>query len=116
MPVPPNTLRVHTEYVLVKSVPLKVLRTESRVQGIGENFPPLQFHASIAKVEIDGGAIYRNVLSSLREFHRAKIVLSPEWCSRLRPTTGVHLVHCHDEFRGPRSDYVRQVVSTTQQK
>ncbi|GFY29126.1 hypothetical protein TNCV_4722541 [Trichonephila clavipes] len=53
-------------------------------------------------------AIYRNVLSSLREFHRAKIVLSPIWCSRLRPTTGVHLAHCHDEFRGPRSDYVRQ--------
>ncbi|GFX36466.1 DUF4817 domain-containing protein [Trichonephila clavipes] len=26
----------------------------------------------IVEVEIDGGAIYRNVLSSLREFHRAK--------------------------------------------
>ncbi|GFW86572.1 hypothetical protein TNCV_4333561 [Trichonephila clavipes] len=30
------------------------------------------------------------------------------WCSRLRPATGVHPTHCHDEFRGPRSDYVRQ--------
>ncbi|GFX78030.1 uncharacterized protein TNCV_971841 [Trichonephila clavipes] len=45
MPVPPNTLRVHTEYVLVKSVGPKVLWAESRVQGTGENFPPLQFHA-----------------------------------------------------------------------
>ncbi|GFV33897.1 uncharacterized protein TNCV_4755081 [Trichonephila clavipes] len=45
MPVPPNTLRVHMEYVLVKSVGPKVLRAESRVQGTGENFPPLQFHA-----------------------------------------------------------------------
>ncbi|GFV53955.1 uncharacterized protein TNCV_2688241 [Trichonephila clavipes] len=41
MLVPPNTLQVHTEYVLVKSVGPKVLRAESRVQGTGENFPPL---------------------------------------------------------------------------
>ncbi|GFV48137.1 hypothetical protein TNCV_3554161 [Trichonephila clavipes] len=39
MPVPPNTLRVHAEYVLVKSVGPKVLCAESRVQGTGENFP-----------------------------------------------------------------------------
>ncbi|GFX43022.1 uncharacterized protein TNCV_436381 [Trichonephila clavipes] len=45
MPVPPNTLRVHPEYVLVKSVGPKVLWAESRVQGAGENFPPLQFHS-----------------------------------------------------------------------
>ncbi|GFW58202.1 uncharacterized protein TNCV_2633761 [Trichonephila clavipes] len=44
MPVPPNTLRVHTEYVLVKSVDQKVLWAKSRVQGTGENFNPLQFH------------------------------------------------------------------------
>ncbi|GFT37300.1 hypothetical protein TNCV_1127251 [Trichonephila clavipes] len=35
---------VHTEYVLVKSVGPKVLYPESRVQGTGEYFPPLQFH------------------------------------------------------------------------
>ncbi|GFU90053.1 hypothetical protein TNCV_2439401 [Trichonephila clavipes] len=35
-------------------------------------------------------------------------VLSHVWCSRPRPTTGVLLAPCHDEFRGPRSDYVRQ--------
>ncbi|GFU56596.1 uncharacterized protein TNCV_1407351 [Trichonephila clavipes] len=45
MPVPPNTLQVHSEYVLVKSVGPKVLWAESRVQGTEENFPPLQFHA-----------------------------------------------------------------------
>ncbi|GFX49160.1 hypothetical protein TNCV_5041541 [Trichonephila clavipes] len=46
------------------------------------------------------------------------IVLSPVWCSRLRPTTGVHLAPCHDEFRGPQSDYVRQVAlaASTQQQ
>ncbi|GFU10286.1 ATP-dependent DNA helicase [Trichonephila clavipes] len=42
---PPNTLRVHTEYVLVESVGPKVLWPESRVQRTGEYFPPLQFHA-----------------------------------------------------------------------
>ncbi|GFW66055.1 uncharacterized protein TNCV_588811 [Trichonephila clavipes] len=45
IPVPPNTLQVHTEYVLVKSVGPKVLWVESRVQRTGENFPPLHFHA-----------------------------------------------------------------------
>ncbi|GFW19393.1 hypothetical protein TNCV_1602871 [Trichonephila clavipes] len=32
--MPPNTLRVHTEYVLVESVGPKVLWAESRVQGL----------------------------------------------------------------------------------
>ncbi|GFT66648.1 uncharacterized protein TNCV_4803411 [Trichonephila clavipes] len=45
IPVVPNSLRVHTEYMLVKSVGLKVLWAESRVQRSGENFPPRQFHA-----------------------------------------------------------------------
>ncbi|GFY14561.1 kunitz-type serine protease inhibitor bitisilin-3 [Trichonephila clavipes] len=44
-PMPPNTLRVPTEYVLVKSLGPNVLWAESRVQGTGEHFPPLQFHA-----------------------------------------------------------------------
>ncbi|GFU84787.1 hypothetical protein TNCV_2127281 [Trichonephila clavipes] len=42
------------------------------------------------------------------ELRRAKIVLSPVWCSR--PTTGVPLAHAN-EFRGPRSDCVRHVAS-----
>ncbi|GFV21995.1 uncharacterized protein TNCV_4526811 [Trichonephila clavipes] len=45
MPVPPNTLRVHTEYVFVKSVGPKVLWAESRVQSTEEYFPTIQFHA-----------------------------------------------------------------------
>ncbi|GFX55245.1 hypothetical protein TNCV_1157021 [Trichonephila clavipes] len=36
-----------------------------------------------------------------------------EECSMPRPTTGVLLVPCHDEFRGPRSDYIRQVALAT---
>ncbi|GFW32435.1 uncharacterized protein TNCV_675941 [Trichonephila clavipes] len=66
-PIPPNTLRVHTEYVLVKSVGPKVLWAESRGQRTGEYFPTLQFHAKIVEVEIGGVAIYR----PFREFYRA---------------------------------------------
>ncbi|GFU97484.1 uncharacterized protein TNCV_1913391 [Trichonephila clavipes] len=65
--MPPNTLRVHMEYVLVKSVGPKVLWVKSRVQGTGEYFPPLQFHAKIVEVEIGGVAIYR----LFGEFRRA---------------------------------------------
>ncbi|GFV04435.1 uncharacterized protein TNCV_920551 [Trichonephila clavipes] len=65
--MPPNTLRVHTEYVLVKSVGPKVLWAESRVQGTGEYFPPLQSHGKIVEVEISGVTIYRTFV----KFHRA---------------------------------------------
>ncbi|GFW04877.1 uncharacterized protein TNCV_4881121 [Trichonephila clavipes] len=57
--MPPNTLRVDTEYVLVKSVGPKVVWAESRMQGTGEYSPPLQFHAKIVQVKIGGVAIYR---------------------------------------------------------
>ncbi|GFY33142.1 uncharacterized protein TNCV_2230911 [Trichonephila clavipes] len=57
--MPPNTLRVHTENVLIKSVGPKVLWTESRVQGTGEYLPPLQSLGKIVEVEIGGVAIYR---------------------------------------------------------
>ncbi|GFU90462.1 uncharacterized protein TNCV_2461331 [Trichonephila clavipes] len=56
--MPPNTLRVDTEYVLVRSAGPKVLRAESRVQGTGEYFPLLQFPAEIVEVEIGGFTIY----------------------------------------------------------
>ncbi|GFW29952.1 PC4 domain-containing protein [Trichonephila clavipes] len=65
--MPPNTLRVHTEYVLVKSVGSKVLWIESRGQWTGEYFPPLQFHAEIGQVEIGSVAIYH----PFGEFRRA---------------------------------------------
>ncbi|GFW88216.1 uncharacterized protein TNCV_2649091 [Trichonephila clavipes] len=66
--MPTNTLLVHTENVLVKSVGPKVLWAISRVQGTGEYFSPIQFHGKIVEVEIGGGAIYR----PFREFLRAK--------------------------------------------
>ncbi|GFX92136.1 uncharacterized protein TNCV_1740561 [Trichonephila clavipes] len=66
--MPPNTLPVHTEYVLVKSVGPKFLWPESRAQGTGEYFPPLQLHTKVVKVEIGGVAINR----PCGEFRRAK--------------------------------------------
>ncbi|GFU06772.1 uncharacterized protein TNCV_4353361 [Trichonephila clavipes] len=63
--MPPITLQVHKEYVLVKSVGPYVLWAESGVQGTGKYFPPLQFRAKI--VEIGGVAIHR----PFGEFHRA---------------------------------------------
>ncbi|GFT11395.1 hypothetical protein TNCV_1144611 [Trichonephila clavipes] len=54
----PNTFRVHTVYVLDKSVVPKVFWAESRVQGTGEYLPSLQFHAKTVKVEIGGVEIF----------------------------------------------------------
>ncbi|GFU13875.1 hypothetical protein TNCV_940551 [Trichonephila clavipes] len=34
----------------------------------------------------------------------SEIIVSPVGCSRLRLTTGVHVAHYYDEFRGPGSD------------
>ncbi|GFV45918.1 uncharacterized protein TNCV_1977541 [Trichonephila clavipes] len=67
MPMLPNTLRVQTEYVLVKSVSPKVLWAESRVQGTGAYFPPFQLHAKIEEEKIGGVTIY----CPFGEFHRA---------------------------------------------
>ncbi|GFX67269.1 uncharacterized protein TNCV_775261 [Trichonephila clavipes] len=82
---------------------LVVLITSART---GEYFPPLQLTCR----NCGGGdrgrvAIYR----PFEELRRAKIALSPVWCSRAndRRTS----CPCHDEFRGPRSDCVRRVAS-----
>ncbi|GFS71194.1 uncharacterized protein TNCV_5049771 [Trichonephila clavipes] len=64
-PMLPNTLRVHTEYVLVKSVGPKVLWVESQVQGTEKYF--LRSHGKIVEVEVGGVAIYR----PFGEFRRA---------------------------------------------
>ncbi|GFV59715.1 uncharacterized protein TNCV_1907861 [Trichonephila clavipes] len=57
--MPSNTILVHTEYVLVKSVGPKILWGESRVQGTEGYLPPLQLHALNVEVEIGGVALYR---------------------------------------------------------
>ncbi|GFY04678.1 uncharacterized protein TNCV_419341 [Trichonephila clavipes] len=93
--MPPNILRLNTDYVLVKSVRPKVLWAESRVQGTGEYFPPLQFHAKIGEVVIGGVSISH----PLGEFHRAnsycqlEVWFLPESVARVAAIVGDH--HCH---------------------
>ncbi|GFU28262.1 uncharacterized protein TNCV_1022471 [Trichonephila clavipes] len=70
--------RVHTEYVLVKSVGLKVLWAESRVQGTGEYFPP-----PVQWQNCGGGDRWCRHPSSFREISPSYFILSPVWCSRL---------------------------------
>ncbi|GFX20306.1 hypothetical protein TNCV_1438651 [Trichonephila clavipes] len=45
-----------------------------------------------------------------KEVEPSQIILSPVWRSKLRLTTGAHLVLCHYEFCEPPSDTVRQVA------
>ncbi|GFW25917.1 integrase catalytic domain-containing protein [Trichonephila clavipes] len=79
--------------------------------GTGEYFPPLQSRCR----NCGGGdrgrvAIYR----PFGELRRAKIVLSPVWCSR--PTTGVPLAHATMNFVGldlTASDRWHQTTTTT---
>ncbi|GFU78451.1 hypothetical protein TNCV_2300651 [Trichonephila clavipes] len=79
--------------------------------GTGEYFPPLQSRCR----NCGGGdrgrvAIYR----PFGELRRAKIVLSPVWCSR--PTTGVPLAHATMNFVGldlTASDRWHQKTTTT---
>ncbi|GFX63793.1 uncharacterized protein TNCV_5032641 [Trichonephila clavipes] len=66
-PMPPNTLRVHTEYVLVKSVGPKSCG-QSHERRDWRIFPSPSVHAEIVEVEIGGVAIYH----PLGEFRRAK--------------------------------------------
>ncbi|GFV48603.1 uncharacterized protein TNCV_5068881 [Trichonephila clavipes] len=108
--MPPNTLRVHTVYVLVEPVGPKVLSAESRMQGTVQYFTPLQSHSKIVEGEIDGVSRH---LSSLRGISPSLFLLLPVGCSRPWSTMGVLLAPCHSELHGYCSDYVRQVALAT---
>ncbi|GFW88028.1 uncharacterized protein TNCV_217001 [Trichonephila clavipes] len=107
--MPPNAHRVQTEYVLVTSLGPKVLRAESQEQGTREYFPPLQFNAKIVECEIGGVAIY----GPFGEFLRDNSYCHLYGAQGQKPMTVVLLAPCHDEFRGSRSDYVKQVALET---
>ncbi|GFX95310.1 uncharacterized protein TNCV_849001 [Trichonephila clavipes] len=66
--MPPNTIRVHTEYVLVKSMGLKVLWAEIRRSGDCRIF----LSPSVPFQNCGGGGWLCRHLSSLREFLRPK--------------------------------------------
>ncbi|GFT52248.1 uncharacterized protein TNCV_4275611 [Trichonephila clavipes] len=93
-PMLPNALRVHTEHVLVKSADPKScgLSHERKDWRI---FPS----PSVQCRNHGGRDRWCRHLSSLRRISTSLILLSHVWCSR--PTTGVLLTSCHDEFRMP---------------
>ncbi|GFX93624.1 uncharacterized protein TNCV_1588011 [Trichonephila clavipes] len=66
--MPPNTLREHTEFVLVKSVGPKVSWAESRMQGDWRIFHSPSVHCQ----NCGGGDRWCRHLSSLWEFFLAK--------------------------------------------
>ncbi|GFX20904.1 uncharacterized protein TNCV_79591 [Trichonephila clavipes] len=93
---------------------LVVRASDFRPEGLGSmpdatKYPP-STHGFPCR-NCGGGDRWCRHLTSLRGISPSQIVLSPVWCSR--PTTGVPLAPCHDEFRGPRSDYVRQLALET---
>ncbi|GFW41113.1 hypothetical protein TNCV_415221 [Trichonephila clavipes] len=88
-PMSPNTLRVHTEYVLIKSVGSKVLwvvTAETTCAGGWRIFPPYPVPclncgggdrwcvATNRKVQPASQAL-AILIPSLREFHRAKSLI-----------------------------------------
>ncbi|GFX37985.1 uncharacterized protein TNCV_3835861 [Trichonephila clavipes] len=91
---------------------LVVRASDSRPEGLGSmldasKYPP-STHGFTCR-NCGGGdrgrvAIYR----PFGEFHRAKIAVT---CMVLKANDRRTSCPCHDAFRGPRSDYVRQVAS-----
>ncbi|GFX62784.1 uncharacterized protein TNCV_3351101 [Trichonephila clavipes] len=65
------------------------------------HYTRLYFHAEIVEVDRGRVAIYR----PFGEFRRAFT------CLVLKANDRRTSCPCHDEFRGPRSDYVKQVAS-----
>ncbi|GFT59357.1 uncharacterized protein TNCV_4477231 [Trichonephila clavipes] len=97
----------HTEYVLVKSVVRSLVGLFTSA-GTGEYFPPLQFTC------INCGGGDRGRVAIYRPFGEVSLSLNRTvTCMVLEANDRRTSCPCHDEFRGPRSDYVRQVALAT---
>ncbi|GFW82808.1 uncharacterized protein TNCV_3493781 [Trichonephila clavipes] len=76
--------------------------------GTGEYFPPLQFTCR----NCGGGD--RGRVAIYRPFGEVSLSLNRTvTCMVLKANDRRTSCPCHDEFRGPRSDYVRQVALAT---
>ncbi|GFW96893.1 hypothetical protein TNCV_2160281 [Trichonephila clavipes] len=86
----------------------QVLRTTPEQATFSPNYHstptgwPLEVHAEIVEVEIGGVSIYRL-------FENFAQLIRTVTCMVLKAL----LAPCHDEFRWPHSDYVRQVALET---
>ncbi|GFV47876.1 uncharacterized protein TNCV_3414931 [Trichonephila clavipes] len=76
--------------------------------GTGEYFPPLQFTCRYC------GGGDRGRVAIYRPFEEVSLSLNRTvTCMVLKANDRRTSCPCHDEFRGPRSDYVRQVALAT---
>ncbi|GFU54754.1 uncharacterized protein TNCV_1037971 [Trichonephila clavipes] len=76
--------------------------------GTGEYFPPLQFTCR----NCGGGD--RGRVAIYRPFGEVSLSLNRTvTCMVLKANDRRTSCPCHDEFRGPRSDYIRQVALAT---
>ncbi|GFV59752.1 uncharacterized protein TNCV_1908231 [Trichonephila clavipes] len=76
-----------------------------KLRGTGEYFPPLQFTCR----NCGGGD--RGRVAIYRPFGEVSLSLNRTvTCMVLKANDRRTFCPCHDEFRGPRSDYVRQVA------
>ncbi|GFY20168.1 uncharacterized protein TNCV_208001 [Trichonephila clavipes] len=85
-----------------------ILCGQQRIMGTGEYFPPLQFTCR----NCGGGD--RGRVAIYRPFGEVSLSLNRTvTCMVLKANDRRTSCPCHDEFRGPRSDYVRQVALAT---
>ncbi|GFT78167.1 hypothetical protein TNCV_837701 [Trichonephila clavipes] len=81
-----------------------VLWAESRAQGLENISLPFSLHAEIVEVEIE--VVSSSIVPS-GNFAKLNRTVT---CMVLKANDRRTSCPCHDEFRGPRSDYVRQVA------
>ncbi|GFU11520.1 retrovirus-related Pol polyprotein from transposon 17.6 [Trichonephila clavipes] len=90
---------------------IKKLLTESPVLSIFQQGKTTELHTDASQQGYGAVLLQEAEDGKLHPAQYMSQKTTPVWFSR--PTTGVLLAPCHDEFRGPRSDYVRQVALET---
>ncbi|GFU69863.1 hypothetical protein TNCV_112821 [Trichonephila clavipes] len=90
-----------------RTVTCMVLKAKSQAQGLENISLPFGFHAEIVEVEIE--VVSPSIVPSgnFSELNRTVT------CMVLKANDRRTSSPCHDVFRGPRSDYVRQVALET---
>ncbi|GFT54290.1 uncharacterized protein TNCV_2467881 [Trichonephila clavipes] len=103
----PNTLRVHTSTCSLNQWVRSLVGLFTSA-GTGEYFPPLQFTCR----NCGGGD--RGRVAIYRPFGEVSLSLNRTvTCMVLKANDRRTSCPCHDEFLGPRSDYVRRVALAT---
>ncbi|GFX27490.1 uncharacterized protein TNCV_4995451 [Trichonephila clavipes] len=107
------TLETQRGVIVQPKLATATMRVTMSYKGTGEYFPPLQFTCR----NCGGGD--RGRVAIYRPFGEVSLSLNRTvTCMVLKANDRRTSCPCHDEFRGPRSDYVRQVAlaTTTEQQ